>query len=120
MDVNEDAICNPKYIQNAFVFCQMMGSIQMENILAQGIFLSEKEISQMEDRRFSLLIRFTNITFEGKDSIKSKMQAVEDVLKDMEINNIEEEFCSSINVTGIFSYETTLQLITGYTTVSKA
>ena len=42
MDVNKDAICNPKYIQDAFVFCPMMGSIQMESFLAQGIFLSEK------------------------------------------------------------------------------
>ena len=105
MDEDEDAICNPKYIQDAFVFCPMMGSIQMESILAQGIFLSEKEMSQMEDRKFSLYNRSTNITFEEKDSIKSKLQAVEDVLNEMEINNNEEEFYVSINVTGIFSYE---------------
>ena len=70
-----------KHIQDAFVFCPMTGSIQMDSILAQAIFLSEKEMSQMEDRKFSLHNRFTNITFEEKDSIKSKMQAVEDVLK---------------------------------------
>ena len=33
------------------------------------------------------------------------MQTVEDVLKNMEINDNEEEFYSSINVTGIFSFE---------------
>ena len=33
------------------------------------------------------------------------MQAVEDVLNAMEINDNEEIFYSSINVTGIFSYE---------------
>ena len=33
------------------------------------------------------------------------MQAVEDVLNDMEISNNKEEFYSSINVTGIFSFE---------------
>ena len=49
--------------------------------------------------------KFTNITFEGKDSIKSKMQTVEYVLNEMEINNNEEEFYDSINVVGIFSYE---------------
>ena len=62
-------------------------------------------MSQMEDRKFSLYNRFTNITFEEKDSIKSKMQAAEDALNDMEINSNEEEFYSSINVTGIFGYE---------------
>ena len=33
------------------------------------------------------------------------MQAVEDVLSEMKINNNEEEIYSSINVTGIFSFE---------------
>ena len=33
------------------------------------------------------------------------MQAVEDVLNAMEINDNEEKFYSSINVTGIFRYE---------------
>ena len=33
------------------------------------------------------------------------MQAVEDVLKHMEINKNEEDFYSSIHVTGIFSYK---------------
>ena len=79
MDENKDAICNSKHIQDAFVFCPIMGSIQMDSILAQGIFLSEKEMSQMEDRKFSLFNRFTNLTFEEKDSMKSKMQAVEDI-----------------------------------------
>ena len=50
MDENEDAIWNSKHIQDAFVFCPMMASIQMDSILAQGIFISEKEMSQMEDR----------------------------------------------------------------------
>ena len=66
MDENEDAICNLKHIQHAFVFCPTMGSIQMDSILAQGIFLSEKEMSQMEDTKFSLFNRFTTITFEEK------------------------------------------------------
>ena len=52
MDENEDAICNLKHIQDAFVFCPIMGSIKMDNILVQGIFLSEKEMSQMENTNF--------------------------------------------------------------------
>ena len=44
---NEDAICNPKQVQDAFVFCPMLKSIEMDSIMAQGIFLSEKEMNQM-------------------------------------------------------------------------
>ena len=105
MDENERAIFNSELLQDAFVFCPMMGSIQMESILAQDIFLSEQEMTQMEENRSSMYSAFTYITFEEKESTKSKMQAVEDVLKDMEINDNEEDFYSSINVTGIFSYE---------------
>jgi len=46
---NEDAICNPKHVQHAFVFCPMLKSIEMDSIMAQGIFLSEKEMTQMEE-----------------------------------------------------------------------
>ena len=80
----------------------MLGSIQMESILAQGIFLSEQEMTQMEESRHSIIAKFTHITFEAKDSTKSKLQTVEDVLKNMDN---EEEFYSSINVSGIYSYE---------------
>ena len=73
-----------------------MGSIQMVNILAQGIFLSEKEMRQMVDTKFSLYNRFTSITFEERDSTQSKIQAVMDFLNDAEINNKEEEYYSSI------------------------
>ena len=54
-----------------FFFCPMVNSIDMDSIMAQGIFLSEKEMTQMEERKFSIYKRFTNITFEEKDSIKS-------------------------------------------------
>ena len=102
---NEDAICNPKHVQDAFVFCPMLNSIEMDSIMAQGIFLSEKEMSQMEERKHSIFYKFSDITFEEKVSAKSKMQATEDVLNNMEINNNEEEFYATINVTGIFSFE---------------
>ena len=70
---NEDAICNPEHIQDAFVFCPMLKSIEMDSIMAQGIFLSEKEMSQMEERKHSIFYKFSNINFEEKESMKSKM-----------------------------------------------
>ena len=51
---NEDAICNPEHVQDAFVFCPMQKSIEMDSIMAQGNFLSEKEKSQMEERKHAI------------------------------------------------------------------
>ena len=48
---NEDAICNPEHVQDAFVFCPMSKSIEMDSIMAQGIVLSEK----MEERKHSIV-----------------------------------------------------------------
>ena len=59
----------------------------------------------MVHTKVSLYNRFTSITFDKRDSNKSKMQAVMDLLNDAEINENKEEYYSSINITGIFSYE---------------
>ena len=101
----ENAICNPSLVQDAFIFCPIMGSFQMESILPHGIFRSETEMTEMKFRKHSFYYNFTNITFVDTVRDESKMQAVEDVLRDMEIIDNEEEFYSSINVTSIFSFE---------------
>ena len=62
-------------------------------------------MTEMKFRKHSFYYNFTNITFEDAVRNKSKMQAVEDVLRDMKIIDNEEEFYSSINVTGIFSFD---------------
>ena len=92
MDENKNAICNSEHVQDAFVFCPMTGSIQMESILAEGVFLSEQEMTQMEESRHSIYAKFTHITWEAKYSTKNKFQSVEDVLKHMKINDNEEVF----------------------------
>ena len=79
----ENAICNPSLVQDAFVFCPIMGSFQMESILPHGIFRSETEMTEMKFRKHSFYYNFTNITFVDTVRNKSKMQAVEDVLRDM-------------------------------------
>ena len=66
MDENENAICNSEHVQDAFVFCPMMGSIQMESILAQGFFLSEQEMTQMEESRHSIHAKFTHSLLKRK------------------------------------------------------
>ena len=72
-DEDVDLLGNTNNVQDAFIFFPMMGTIQADKILEQGSFFSAKEMSQMEETRSSLYHKFTTITFEEKDSIKSKM-----------------------------------------------
>ena len=44
----------------------------MDNIMEQGIFLSDQEMSQMVETNFSPYNKFTTITFEEKDPLKAK------------------------------------------------
>ena len=81
---NEDAYCNPKHVQDAFVFCLMLKYIEMDNIMAQGFV--QKNCPKWKKESISFLYKFSNITFEEKDSLKSKMQATEDIPNNMEIN----------------------------------
>jgi hypothetical protein len=37
-DENEDAICNLDQVHDAFVFCPYLKSIEMDSMMAQGIF----------------------------------------------------------------------------------
>ena len=37
-DENEDAICNLEEVKDAFVFCPYIKSIEMDSMMAQGIF----------------------------------------------------------------------------------
>ena len=37
-DENEDAICNLEQVKDAFVFCPYLKSIEMDSMMAQGIF----------------------------------------------------------------------------------
>jgi len=82
----------------------MFKSIEMDNIMAQGIFQSEKEMTLMEENKHSILYKFPVFTFDKDCFTKSKLQATKDVLNVMEINTNEEEFYSSLNVSGIFSF----------------
>ena len=102
---NEDSICNLEQVQDAFVFCPRINSIEMDSIMAQGVFQSEKEMSQMTERKHSIVHKITNITFDKDISTRSKLQATEEFLNSVRINNNEEEFYSSLNVSGIFSFE---------------
>ena len=77
----------------------------MDSMMAQGIFQSETETSEMDERKHSLRYKFTDITFDKECYSRSKFQTVEYVLNNMKINMNEEEFLASLNVSGIFKFE---------------
>ena len=62
-DENEDAICNLDQVQDAFIFCPYLKSIEMDYMMAQGIFQSETEMSDGDERKHSFRYKLTDITF---------------------------------------------------------
>ena len=59
------------------------GYYTMDKTLEQDFFISEREMSQVEETRNSICNKFTTILFEEEDSIKSKLQTVKDYLNDV-------------------------------------
>ena len=80
-----------------------MESFALNETMVQGIFASESEMNQMECTRSSILNRFTTIAFNNKDAKRSKLQAIEEYL--MDVNDNAKEYSSALYVEGIFSYE---------------
>ena len=112
---NKDTYCNPKHVQDAFVFCPILKYIEIDNFMAQGFV--QKNCPKWKKQSISFLYKFSNITFEEKDSLKSKMQATEDIPNNMEIN-------ATKNISILLSMQQsssvlkkTLQYIIGYSIV---
>ena len=64
----------------------------MDNMMAQGIFKSETEMSDGDERKHSFRYKFTDITFDKECYTRDKFQTVEYVLNNMKINMNEEDF----------------------------
>ena len=75
-DENEDAICNLDQVQDAFIFCPIIKSIEMDSIMAQGIFQSETEMSDGDERKHSFRHKLTEITFDKECYTRDKFQTV--------------------------------------------
>ena len=84
-DSGETMLGNTTNVPDAFIFCPNIGIIQMDKLLEQGIFISESEMSQLEGTKNYIFNKFTTIMFEEEDSIKSKLQVVQEYFKDVEL-----------------------------------
>ena len=98
-----DCLANTTNIQDAIILCPMLGSFVLNETLEQGIFASEREMSQMGDTKISIFNKFISIEFDKKDASRSKMQAITEYLIDVKDNA--KEYNSALFRTGIFSFE---------------
>ena len=90
-------------IQDALIFCPMIGTFVLNETLGQGIFASETEMDQTEATKYSIVNKFISINFEEKDANRSKMQAITEYIKDVKENA--KEYNKELNVAGLFSFE---------------
>ena len=90
-------------IKDAFIFCPMSEPIVLNETLGQGIFASEREMTEMEENKNSISNKFITIEFNEVDSNRSKRQAFEEYLQDVRDNA--KEYNSALHVQGVFSFE---------------
>ena len=79
-------------------FAQWWDSVDLNETLEQGIFASEREMRQMEDTKISIFNKFISIAFDEKDASRSKLQAIEEFLRD--VKNNAKEYESTLFMTG--------------------
>ena len=72
LDEETDLLGNVHYVQDAFIFCPMMGTIQIDKILEQGIFFSEKEMGNCRDKKFSLYTSLLLLKIKTPSKVKHK------------------------------------------------
>ena len=81
----------------------MLESIVLNETLGQGIFASEREMTEMEENKNSISNKFITIEFNEEDANRSKRQAIEEYLRDVRDNA--KEYNSALFVQGVFSFE---------------
>ena len=77
---------NTANIQDAFIFCPMLGSFVLKETLEQGIFASERKMSQIKETKISIFKKLISIEFDKKGAIRSKKQAITEYLMDVKDN----------------------------------
>ena len=71
------------FVQDAFIFCPMGGTIVLNEVLPQGIFASKQEMDRLEETKDSILNKIVTIPFDENDAIRSMKQAIEEYLKEV-------------------------------------
>ena len=63
-------------IRDAFIFRPMSEPIVLNETLGQGIYVSEREMTDLEENKNSICNKFISIEFNKEDATRSKKQAI--------------------------------------------
>ena len=67
-------------IRDAFIFCPMSEPIILNDTLGQGIYVSEREMTDLEENENSICNKFISIEFNKEDATRSKRQTIAEYL----------------------------------------
>ena len=81
----------------------MSEPIVLNETLGQGVFVSEREMTDLEENKNSICNKFLSIKFNKEDATRSKRQAIAEYLRDVRDNA--KEYDSALYVQGIFTFE---------------
>ena len=76
-------------IRDAFIFCPISEPVNLNKILGQGIFISEREMTDLAENKHSISNKLISIEFNKEDATRSKRQAIAEYLRDV-VDNAKE------------------------------
>ena len=76
-------------IRDAFIFCPMPEPIVLNERLGQGTYVSEREMTDLNENKNSTCNKFISIEFNKEDASRSKKQAIAEYLRDV-VDNAKE------------------------------
>ena len=101
--VFDNSLLDAIEIRDAFIFCPMPEPIVLNETLGQGIYVSEREMTDLNENKNSICNKFISIEFNKEDATRSKRQTIAEYLWDV-VDNAK-EYESAVYVQGIFTYE---------------
>ena len=85
-------------IRDAFIFCPMPEPIVLNETLGQGIYVSEREMTDLNENKNSICNKFISIEFNKEDATRSKRQTIAEYLRDVVDNAKEYESAVYVKV----------------------
>ena len=101
----DDSLLDAIKIRDAFIFCPMSEPIGLNDTLGQGIYVSEREMTDLNENKNSICNKFISIEFNKEDATRSKRQAIAEYLQDVVAIDNAKEYESAVYVQGIFTYQ---------------
>jgi len=101
--VFDNSLLDAIQIRDAFIFCPMPEPVMLDETLGQGIHVCERQMTDLNENKYSICNKFISIEFSKEEASKSKRQAIAEYLQDV-VDNAK-EYESAVYVQGIFTYQ---------------